>query len=178
MGLSLNVSLPAGSVQQFAGASAPAGWLECGGQAVSRTTYAALFLAIGTAFGGGDGSTTFNVPDMRGRVGVGRDNMGGTAANRVTAGNSGLDGVTLGAAGGGEVATLSIAQMPSHNHGPGAGSAFVGVNGGSFTVSLSGGAGGSYSTGAVMAGGTGSQGSGGAHPNIPPSIIINWIIKT
>lgn len=178
MGLSLNVSLPAGSVQQFAGASAPAGWLECGGQAVSRTTYAALFLAIGTAFGAGDGSTTFNVPDMRGRVGVGRDDMGGTAANRVTTGNSGLDGVTIGAAGGSEVTTLLTAQMPSHNHGPGAGAALVGANSGSFTVSLSGGAGGAYSAGAAMSGVTGARGSGSAHPNIPPSIIINWVIKT
>lgn len=169
MGLSLNSSVPAGSVQQFAGAIAPAGWLECGGQAVSRTAYAALFIAIGTTFGAGDGSTTFNVPDMRGRVGVGRDNMGGTAANRVTAGNSGLDGVTLGAAGGGEVATLSIAQTPSHSHTVAAlssGGSSV-PSGGAGSVSLT-----------VQTVTSSSQGSGGAHPNIPPSLVINWIIKT
>lgn len=54
-----------GSVTMYAGSSAPTGWLLCNGQAVSRTTYSALFSAIGTVWGVGDGSTTFNVPDMR-----------------------------------------------------------------------------------------------------------------
>ncbi len=69
----------------FSGSVAPDGWLMCYGQAVSRTVYAALFAVIGTAFGAGDGSTTFNLPDMRGRFPLGKDNMGGTSANRVTA---------------------------------------------------------------------------------------------
>jgi len=60
--------VPPGVVLPFAGTSAPAGFLLCGGQAVSRATYAALFAAIGTTFGAGDGSTTFNLPDLRGRA--------------------------------------------------------------------------------------------------------------
>lgn len=58
---------PAGSVIAFAGSTAPSGYLHCDGSAVSRTTYADLFAAIGTAHGSGDGSTTFNLPDYRGR---------------------------------------------------------------------------------------------------------------
>ena len=75
--------IPAGSMLPYGGATAPPGWLLCDGSAVSRTTYAALFAAISTAFGAGDGSTTFNLPDARGRVLVGKDNMGGTAASRM-----------------------------------------------------------------------------------------------
>lgn len=63
--------IPPGSIFEYAAASAPTGYLLCDGSAVSRTTYAALFTAISTSYGVGDGSTTFNVPDRRGRVGVG-----------------------------------------------------------------------------------------------------------
>ena len=79
------------------------------GQAISRSTYAALFAVYGTAHGAGDGSTTFNVPDLRGRAVFGRDDMGGTAASRVTAAVAGLDGTVLGAAGGDQ-------RVPTHTH--------------------------------------------------------------
>lgn len=75
--------VPAGTVVSFAGASAPSGWLLCAGQAVSRTTFATLFSAIGTTHGVGDGTSTFNVPDLRGRTVAGVDNMGGAVANRL-----------------------------------------------------------------------------------------------
>lgn len=78
-----------GTVLPFAGSAAPIGWLLCYGQAVSRTTYANLFAAIGTAYGAGDGSTTFNVPDLRGRVAAGKDDMGGTAASRLNVSTTG-----------------------------------------------------------------------------------------
>lgn len=68
-----NASLPAGSVMAWAGATAPAGWLLCNGQAISRTEYGSLFTAIGTTFGAGDTVMTFNVPDLRGRTAFGRD---------------------------------------------------------------------------------------------------------
>ena len=69
--------MPVGCVIPFAGAAAPTGWLLCQGQAISRTTYAQLFSVIGTTYGSGDGKTTFNLPDMRGRVAVGSDaNLG------------------------------------------------------------------------------------------------------
>ena len=94
--------VPAGVVVPFAGSSAPANWLLCDGSAVSRTTYGQLFAAISTTYGSGDGSTTFNLPDMRGRVPAGKDNMGGSAASRLTSGVSGITGTTLGATGGNE----------------------------------------------------------------------------
>ena len=92
--------VPVGGMIAFGGTAAPSGWLLCYGQAVSRTTYAALFATIGIAYGGGDGSTTFNVPDRRGRVSVGTDNMGGVAAGRVTAAVCGTDATILGNSGG------------------------------------------------------------------------------
>lgn len=76
--------LPAGLIMPYGGAGTPNGYLLCHGQAVSRTTYARLFSVISTTFGVGDGSTTFNVPDMRGRVPLGQDDMGGSSADRVT----------------------------------------------------------------------------------------------
>src|SRR5690606_15176336 len=85
-------------------------WLACNAQAVSRDTYADLYQVIGTTFGSGDGSTTFNVPDLRGRVPVGLDNMGASDAGRLAAAN------TLGGTGGAETHTLTVAEMPSHGH--------------------------------------------------------------
>jgi microcystin-dependent protein len=107
---------PVGGIIEFGGTTAPTGWLLCYGQAVSRTTYSALFAVLGTAHGAGDGSTTFNVPDHRGRVVAGLDNMGGSSANRLTNQTGGLNGDTLGATGGLETHTLTTAQLASHTH--------------------------------------------------------------
>jgi len=65
-------TLPAGMLVPYGGSTAPSGWLLCDGVAVSRTTYATLFAVVGTSYGAGDGSTTFNLPDMQGRVAVGK----------------------------------------------------------------------------------------------------------
>jgi microcystin-dependent protein len=80
--------IPVGTVLDWAGLAAPpSGYLDCNGSAVSRTTYSALFSAIGTAYGSGDGSTTFNLPDFRGRVSLGQgtgtlvDTVSGTASS-------------------------------------------------------------------------------------------------
>jgi microcystin-dependent protein len=110
------VQFPTASLLPFAGTTSPDNWLLCSGQAVSRTTYAALFAVIGTTYGVGDGSTTFNLPDLRGRTPVGKDDMGGTPANRMTTGGSGINGASLGAAGGAQTHTLGTAEMPSHTH--------------------------------------------------------------
>lgn len=83
------------------------------GQAISRTTYAAYFARVGTTFGVGDGSTTFNVLDLRGRTIIGQDNMGGVAAGRVTTAGSGIDGTTIGAAGGAEKVMLARSALPN-----------------------------------------------------------------
>jgi hypothetical protein len=78
-----NSLLPVGSLISYAGATAPSGYLLCDGSAVSRTTYSDLFSVLSTTYGAGNGSTTFNLPDLRGRVPVGAGNDG-TAANNVS----------------------------------------------------------------------------------------------
>jgi microcystin-dependent protein len=98
-----NVANPAGAIQMFAGAAAPGGWLLCDGSLVSRTTYSGLFAAIGTVYGAGDGSTTFALPNLKGRVPVGRDSAQAEFGE-------------LGAAGGAKTHTLTVAEMPSHTH--------------------------------------------------------------
>lgn len=109
----------AGTVESFDGVTVPDGYLALFGQEISRTLYAELFAAVGTTWGVGNGTTTFNVGDRRGRVDAGQDDMGGTSANRLTTTLSGLNGDTLGAVGGGESQTLALTQIPSHPHGPG-----------------------------------------------------------
>jgi microcystin-dependent protein len=155
---------PSGAVMPYAGSTEPSGWVFCYGQAISRTTYAALFAALSTAYGVGDGSTTFNVPDLRGRAVAGRDDMGGTAASRITAAGSGITGTTLGNAGGAETHTLTIAQMPAHTHG---------ISGG--TNLQGGGPNATVTSGNNVQ--TTSQGGGTAHNNTQPTIILNYIIK-
>jgi len=104
--------LPSGMVVPFAGAAAPTGWLLCDGRAVSRASYPLLFAAVGTTYGVGDGSTTFNLPDLRGRMPLGKDNMGGTAANRVTAAQADA----LGGGAGAQDRTLTTSELPAHTH--------------------------------------------------------------
>lgn len=95
--------MPPGAMAPFAGSSAPTGWLLCDGSAVSRSTYAALFAVLGTTFGAGNGSTTFNVPNAKGRVLVGLD-----------AGQTEFD--ALAETGGAKTHQLTAAEMPSHTH--------------------------------------------------------------
>jgi microcystin-dependent protein len=92
-------------MQIYAGATSPnSDWLICNGSAVSRSTYAALYTAIGTTFGTGDGSTTFNIPDMRGRMPIGV----GTG--------SGLSARTLAQTSGAESQTIASGNLPTHTH--------------------------------------------------------------
>jgi microcystin-dependent protein len=94
-------------------AATPTGFLVCGGQAVSRATFAALFAVIGINYGGGDGVTTFNVPDLRGRVVAGNDDMGGgVPAGRLSSVTLSPNGVINGATGGTETETLILNQIP------------------------------------------------------------------
>ena len=113
------VPIGASSEWDYGAAQIPSWSLLQYGQAVSRTTYSALnALASAASYphGSGDGSTTFNIADKRGRVGAGKDDMGGTAASRITAAISGTAGTVLGAAVGGEGVTLAVAAIPSHDH--------------------------------------------------------------
>jgi len=103
----------------YAAASIPSWSLLQYGQAISRSGYPALHALASAAsypHGNGDNSTTFNIADKRGRISAGKDDMGGTAASRITAAISGTAGTVLGAAVGAEGVTLAIAQIPSHNH--------------------------------------------------------------
>lgn len=121
---------PIGSIQAYSGTASPnAKWLLCDNSAISRTTYATLFALVSTSYGVGDGSTTFNLPDYRGRTLVGLDNMGGSSANRITdtnadsLNNTGFGDEDVQATISGSVSshTLTIAEMPAHTHDNGVG---------------------------------------------------------
>lgn len=162
--------IPTGFVGCYAGSTPPTNTLEAYGQAVSRITYAGLFSHLGTTHGAGDGVTTFNLPDLRGRVMIGMDNMGGTPANRVTAAAD-----SLGGAGGSE--TMTIAQMPAHKHTlTGAVSGFSGgplsISAGTETLSIT-------DTPNVVSELNPVMGNtGGGNPFNPPFIALKCVIGT
>lgn len=110
----LQGTTPIGAIIDYGGSSAPTLWVLCYGQNISRVTYAALFAIIGTSFGSGDGATTFGVPDLRGRTCYGRDDMGGSAASRLTATYFGSAGTTLGNGGGSESRQLITSNLPAY----------------------------------------------------------------
>jgi len=169
------VAVPSGAVFPFAGASAPSGFILCFGQAINRSTYSDLFTAIGTTYGTGDGSSTFNLPDLRGRAVAGQDDMGGSSANRLTAQTGGVNGDTLGGTGGVETHTLTEAQSPTitnNNTGP---LSYTIVDNAANALLTSFSA--SYPKVLVSAA-VGNFGGGGAHNNVQPTLILNYIIKT
>lgn len=176
-----------GEIIEYGGAAAPSLWLLCYGQAISRTTYPSLFSTIGTTFGVGDGLTTFNAPDYRGRVGVGKDDMGGIAASRITAAGCGITGTTLGAVGGEQTHVLITTELSQHTHAvvdpthTHSNSGFVGSSTNVFSpagaTTVPSGPVANPNTGAS---GTGisisNQGTSTAHNNVQPTLIINKII--
>lgn len=182
---------PVGGIMDFAAIAAPAGWLLCQGQAVSRTTYAALFAVIGTFYGVGNGTTTFNLPDCGGRVTAGKE----ASATRLTSGGSGVDGGTLGATGGAQTVTLDTTMIPAHTHDDGTyAAASNGAHSHTFQTNATIARGGSdkcadttiptgtdntSSDGAHthdVTGTSGSSGGGLAHNNAQPTIVLNKII--
>ena len=179
-------SLPAGVIAPYAGTSAPTGYLLCYGQAVSRSTYSSLFSAISTTYGSGDGSSTFNVPDLRGRVVAGQDDMGGSSANRLTDQTGGLNGDTLGDTGGSETHTLTNSQLPEHTHLPLRTGEANNASGTSVEGLSRSGTGSAATTASDYSGTAGEMVNpdrtavtgGGAHNNVQPTIILNYIIKT
>jgi microcystin-dependent protein len=154
---------PVGTIVEYAGGVAPTNYALCYGQAVSRTDYAALFAVIGVTFGGGDGSTTFNLPDARGRVVAGKDDMGGTAASRLMSISS-----ALGSAGGEESHMLTVNEMPTHNHD------MLGFSG---ARNNAGGQAGASDVGTANTNFTQNAGGNAAHNNVQPTLILNKIIK-
>lgn len=177
-------TMPVGAVIPWAGPQnnpsypLPTGWLLCYGQAVSRTTYAALFAAIGTLWGAGDGSTTFNLPDLRGRALFGADNMGGTAAGRLTSASMGA-AATPGVTGGSELLAAHAHSItdPGHSHVAQLGTISVAAGVNVEDVPNSSGGISTYSTETATTGitATNSDGSGNSQ-NTPPAAVIQWII--
>lgn len=188
--------IPAGAILDWGGALAPTGWLVCDGRAISRATYAALFAAIGATYGAGDNSTTFNLPDFRGRTSVAPDNLGGTDANRLTH----LGGARLvpGSGVGSGQHVLSQAEIPAitptgstdavgnHQHpafqndnafsaGSGGAAPFVLQANGTATQGAGGvtGPGGAHSHSITM----NPIGGGLAHNNVQPALVVSKIIK-
>lgn len=158
----LQLAQPAGAISAYAGAAAPEGWLLCDGRAVNRSDYPALFAAIGTAYGPGNGSSTFNLPDARGRVLVSRDPA-----------QTEFD--VLGEAGGAKRHTLTAAEMPVHAHQQRFASNAIAAGGGAAVGGLTG-AGGVGMTNAQQT--TLNAGSGAAHNNLQPYLTVNYLIKT
>lgn len=165
--------VPVGAVMPFAGSSAPVGWLICNGTAISRTTYADLFSAIGTAFGAPDGST-FRVPNLSGRIvqGVNPDFTGGqdgfSGSGSIAASNF-LPITARGEWRGGTTHTLITAEIPAHTHTVSyAQASNTATSGTGNRSSLAG-------TGSTQT--TSSTGDGAAHNNVPPVLIMNYIIK-
>ena len=158
---------PAGLLMEWTAAAPPRGWLFANGQAVSRVTYRLLFETIGTTFGAGDGSTTFNLPDKRGRVSVGC--FGADTGGRITAATA-TGGIGTGKAGGMEQVTLTTPQIPAHTH----------------QISIDWGNGNSESTQPLYHGGTSGYnryttdptGGGLPHNNMPPFLLMPFIIST
>lgn len=152
------------------GDTPPTGYLLCDGSPHSRATYTALdalYSALGYPYGAGDGVNTFNVPDYRGRVSAGKDNMGGSSANRIT--DAYAD--TLGGAGGSETHTLVTAEIPAHTHTFQTYSTDTGSATTAFKRDLV-----ANSDDSPTA--TSSTGGGGAHANVQPTIAMNKIVKT
>jgi len=147
--------IPVATIMQFAGSTAPAGWLFCNGASFDPATYADLFAVVGTTYGGTAGAPL--LPDFRGRapigVGTGTDLTARALADKV----------------GTETHVLTLAQMPAHTHVYGRRNAisFSLVNSGSPTTIA----------GSIPNADTSTAGSGSAHPNMQPSLAVNFIIK-
>lgn len=161
---------PSGVMKQFAGASAPTGWLLCNGSAVSRTTYATLFAVVGSTYGAGDGSTTFNLPDTRNRVLIGAGTLyavGATGGSKdavvvehTHAGTTEASGNHFHVMDGGYLKNNAAGGGIASGSGVGAGN--VTNEGGEHSHTFT----------------TGSSGVSGTDANLPPYLAVNMIIKT
>ena len=158
-------SMPAGVMLQYAAETPPNGWLLCDGSEVSREDYSQLFALISTTYGEGDGSTTFNLPDLRGRMVIGLDNMGGNSADRVV--NEQAD--VLGGSAGEEMHELTVDEMPSHGHSISTMINHSGNTNGILRSNAEVQQNGSYNTN--------NAGNSQPHNNMPPYLTVNYIIK-
>lgn len=159
---------------------APVGTLACAGQAVSRSLYAGLFAALGTTYGAGDGTTTFNLPDLRDRIAIGKGDMGGVAAGRLTNALSGIDTSVLGASGGvqGNTATTSVTGTASGTLPLSIGTAIdpaptpvTGGDGRAVTL-------GHYHTGSASGAlAVTASGTSGVFSTVQPGLVLTYVIR-
>lgn len=154
------LSIPVGTIVLHGASGSVSGWLECDGGEVSRSQYAELYGVVGDSFGDGNGTTTFNLPNLRGRVPVGQD-------------TSQVEFQDMGQTGGATTHVLSIAQMPIHRH-------TIKYNPGGVVGSPE------YLLGsqnnanniASYDGSMNNSGGGLAHNNLQPYVVVNYMIKT
>lgn len=158
-GMPTGDTFPIGAITTYGGSTAPTNWLICDGSAVSRVTYSDLFNAIGTTYGAGDGTTTFNLPNLKGRVAVGKDTT-----------QTEFD--SLGETGGEKKHTLTTQEMPTHNHGAKGFRMCATSQQGNQVVSSQ-----IIPTDPVNASTSVNAGGGQAHNNLQPYITLNYIIK-
>lgn len=155
-----NVTRMAGEIIMWALLTIPRGWLPCDGAAISRTTYAGLFALLGTYYGVGDGSTTFNIPNMSGRFALG------------AGAGAGLTARSLGdKVGGEETHIMQINEMPNHSH---FGRVSINVSATDGTLAHMGDLTGGVQDTQV----TTKVGGDAPHNNMPPFLAVNYIIKT
>lgn len=171
--------IPSGTIVPWSDSSIPSGFLECTGQAVSRSTYATLFGIIGTTYGSGDGSTTFNVPDLQDNVAVsksGTKTLGSTGGANTVTSTGNVGGSTANA-------SLSTAQLASHKHQL----RYQNVGGPMSSLGTNANASSPYQADGMMA----NTGSGGGHSHnmsatfsgdatsvVQPYLTVVYIIKT
>jgi len=160
---------PAGIGITYWGLTLPEGTRWCDGAEYDPALYPALYAAIGAAYNtGGETAGWFRVPDSKGCAEIGRDDMGGTAAGRITVAGAGFDGKAIGARGGLQTHTLTSAQLAAHSH-PYAAPAVVQLSGPGIN----------YNAGAFSSTRTTSvTGGNEAHPNVQPSVVCNKLITT
>lgn len=153
--------MPVGAVTAYVSSNAPNGWLNCEGQELYRGDYPVLFEVIGTTYGAGNGTTTFNLPDLKGRAIVGQG------------AGSGLTARSMGATGGAETHTLSTDEMPSHSHNVDNTVQKSGLN----TPSGLDNDGSEIDTVNTVSTASTSDGGDQAHNNMQPFTVLNYIIK-
>lgn len=169
----VRVSVPAGTAMPYSGSTLPDGYVWAFGQTISRSgANADLFAAVSTTYGAGDGSTTFGVPDYRGRIPVGLDNMGGSDAGRLSMSN------TLGGTGGEETHLLTSNEsgLPAHNH---TASHNIPAQVWYETAGGRGGTAGNatFATLFITVNNNTAANAASAHNNLQPYILQNWIVK-
>lgn len=153
--------VPVGAVFAYGSSTAPNGWLSCLGQEVYRGDYPELFAVIGTTYGSGNGTTTFNLPNLAGRVVVGQGS------------GSGLTSRSMGATGGAETHTLSVQQIPSHSHTVQNTVQISGFN----TLTESDNSSNELDLVNSQTTTSSSVGDGEAHNNMQPFAVLNYIIR-